>query len=91
MNTTAHMLIFLLPATALFAAEKIDLAKGREHWAFQPVKMPALPSVKNKAWERNPIDRFILARLEKVGLQPAPPAVQRNLQQIGRASCRERG
>ena len=30
MNTTAHRLIFLLPATALFAAEKIDLAKGRE-------------------------------------------------------------
>ena len=77
---TVSILVFLLSATAMFAAEKIDLAKGREHWAFQPVKKPALPSVKNKAWVRNPIDRFILARLEKVGLQPAPPAVQRNLQ-----------
>ena len=80
MKMTVSILVFLLPATAMFAAEKIDLAKGREHWAFQPVKKPALPSVKNKAWVRNPIDRFILARLEKVGLQPAPPAVQRNLQ-----------
>lgn len=80
MKMTVSILVFLLPATAMFAAEKIDLAKGREHWAFQPVKKPALPSVKNKAWVRNPIDRFILARLEKVGQQPAPPAVQRNLQ-----------
>jgi len=80
MKMTVSILVFLLPATAMFAVEKINLAKGREHWAFQPVKKPALPSVKNKAWVRNPIDRFILARLEKVGLQPAPPAVQRNLQ-----------
>ena len=80
MKMTVSILVFLLPATAMFAAEKIDLAKGREHWAFQPVKKPALPSVKNKAWVKTPIDQFILARLEKVGLQPAPPAVQRNLQ-----------
>ena len=80
MKMTVSILVFLLPVTAMSAAEKIDLSKGRDHWAFQPVKKPALPSVKNKAWVRNPIDRFILARLEKVGLQPAPPAVQRNLQ-----------
>ena len=34
----------------------------------------ALPAVKNKAWVRTPIDRFILARLEQHGLTPAPPA-----------------
>ena len=74
MKMTVSILVFLLPATAMFAAEKIDLAKGREHWAFQPVKKPALPSVKNKTWVKTPIDQFILARLEKVGLQPAPAA-----------------
>ncbi|MCC2672577.1 MAG: Planctomycete cytochrome [Armatimonadetes bacterium] len=43
-------------------------------WAFQPVRRPQLPKVKNAAWARSPIDAFILARLEKEGLQPAPAA-----------------
>ena len=70
MKMTARMLVFLLVATALSAADKIDLAKGQKHWAFQPVKKPALPTVKNKVWVKNSIDQFILARLEKAGLQP---------------------
>ncbi|MBI1831816.1 MAG: DUF1549 domain-containing protein, partial [Planctomycetes bacterium] len=37
-------------------------------------KRPAIPAVKDKAWPRNPIDQFILARLEKEGLQPSPEA-----------------
>ncbi|HWQ35667.1 MAG TPA: PSD1 and planctomycete cytochrome C domain-containing protein [Blastocatellia bacterium] len=45
-----------------------------KHWAFIPPVRPALPEVKNKAWARNPIDRFILARLEKEGLAPSPEA-----------------
>jgi hypothetical protein len=44
------------------------------HWAFVTPKRPALPSVKNQAWVRNSIDRFILAKLEKEGIQPAPEA-----------------
>ncbi len=44
------------------------------HWAFSKPQLPALPPVKNTAWARNPIDRFILARLEKEGLAPSPPA-----------------
>jgi len=74
------MLLLLLVATALSAADKIDLSKGRKHWAFQPVKKPALPTVKNKAWVKTPIDQFILARLEKAGLYPAPAAAPRDLQ-----------
>jgi mono/diheme cytochrome c family protein len=50
-----------------------DLAKA-PHWAFRAPQRPALPAVKNTTWERNPIDRFILARLEKEGLKPAPEA-----------------
>ena len=80
MKMIARMLFFLLVATALSAADKIDLAKGQKHWAFQPVKKPALPTVKNKAWVKTSIDQFILARLEKAGLQPAPAAAPRDLQ-----------
>ncbi|MSQ96577.1 MAG: DUF1549 domain-containing protein [Gemmataceae bacterium] len=53
--------------------------KDRAHWAYQPVKRPALPDVKNKGWVRNPIDAFILAKLEAKGLAPAPPASKQEL------------
>jgi hypothetical protein len=45
-----------------------------KHWAFQPIQRPPLPAVKNPHWCRTPIDRFILARLEKQGIAPAPEA-----------------
>jgi hypothetical protein len=44
------------------------------HWAFLAPERPVLPTVKNEKWVRNPIDRFILARLEKEGLAPSPEA-----------------
>ncbi len=49
-------------------------AEYRRHWAFVAPKRPALPRVKWKGWVRNPIDAFVLARLEREGLQPAPTA-----------------
>lgn len=67
-------------AIGLWSAEKMDLAKGREHWAFQPVQRAALPAVKAKDWPQNGIDHFILARLEQAGLQPASVAAPRDLQ-----------
>jgi hypothetical protein len=45
-----------------------------EHWAWQKPARSIQPTVQNAAWIRNPIDAFILARLEAAGLQPAPPA-----------------
>jgi hypothetical protein len=51
----------------------------RRFWAFQPVRPAALPVVKNSAWPRSGIDRFILARLEARGLSPAQPADKRTL------------
>ncbi|HEY2251691.1 MAG TPA: PSD1 and planctomycete cytochrome C domain-containing protein, partial [Planctomycetaceae bacterium] len=48
--------------------------KGANHWAFRPVARPELPTVVNQAWVRNPIDAFILARLEKQSLHPSPEA-----------------
>ncbi|HEU0142640.1 MAG TPA: PSD1 and planctomycete cytochrome C domain-containing protein [Bryobacteraceae bacterium] len=47
---------------------------GADHWAFQPIRRPAIPEVRNSAWTRNAIDRFIAARLEKENLQPSPEA-----------------
>src|SRR5207244_4160666 len=47
-------------------------AVWQNHWAFLPPQRPALPTVTNETWANNPIDRFILARLEQENLQPAP-------------------
>jgi predicted metal-binding protein len=44
------------------------------HWAFQPVKNPAAPPVKDTAWAHSEIDRFILAKLEEKGIKPAADA-----------------
>jgi hypothetical protein len=54
-------------------------ARYEEHWAFIPPKRPALPKVKDTKWPVNAIDRFILARLEKEGLRPSPPADRETL------------
>lgn len=42
------------------------------HWAFEKPVRSQVPEVQNPSWPRNPIDRFVLAKLESVGLQPAP-------------------
>ena len=49
-------------------------AKKRNHWAFKTPVRPPLPEVKNKKWSRNPVDAFVLARLEKEKLKPSPEA-----------------
>jgi hypothetical protein len=49
-------------------------AEYTQHWAFVAPKSPAVPEVKGASWARNAIDRFVLARLEKEGLKPAPEA-----------------
>ena len=47
---------------------------GSEHWSLKPVVRSPLPSVAGANWLREPIDAFILARLEKEKIQPSPPA-----------------
>ncbi len=54
-------------------------AVWQAHWAFVAPQRPAVPAVKNEAWARNPIDRFVLAKLEAQGLTPAPEADRRTL------------
>jgi len=54
-------------------------APYEELWSFLPPKHQAVPAVKNDAWVRNAIDNFVLAGLEKEGLQPSPEADRRTL------------
>jgi hypothetical protein len=51
----------------------------RKFWSFQPLAHPVPPEVKDRAWAKTDIDRFIFARLEKEGLKPAPLADRRAL------------
>lgn len=66
------------PLTAAeIALLKQWIAEGAEyqaHWSFVAPTRPALPEVSQAGWPRNEIDRFILERIEKEGLQPAPEA-----------------
>jgi hypothetical protein len=48
--------------------------KFTKHWAYLPPVRPAVPVVKHKSWPKNPIDYFLLARLEREGLQPMEEA-----------------
>ena len=59
------------PATV---AKKMDVEAGRKHWAYQPIRHQIVPGVKDAAWPRNEIDRFILASLESKGLHPTADA-----------------
>ena len=51
----------------------------KNFWSFKPVKKSSLPKVSNMVWCQNPIDRFVLAKLEEKGLKPAPSADRRSL------------
>jgi mono/diheme cytochrome c family protein len=48
--------------------------ESRNYWAYKPVRRPPVPPVKDPAWVVNPIDAFILSKLEAKGLPPAEPA-----------------
>ncbi|CAN5834960.1 DUF1553 domain-containing protein [soil metagenome] len=54
-------------------------AEWKEHWSFIAPRKPELPKVQHGKWARNPIDHFVLARLEREGLQPASEAPKEQL------------
>ncbi|MEW5979577.1 MAG: PSD1 and planctomycete cytochrome C domain-containing protein [Acidobacteriota bacterium] len=60
------------PESAADAKHSGPLAS--EHWAFKAVQAPPIPEVKDATWTRNPIDRFVQAKLESRGWAPSPPA-----------------
>jgi mono/diheme cytochrome c family protein len=49
------------------------------HWAFQPIRDPPVPEVRDSGWCASPIDRFILQKLEEKEIPPAPRADRRDL------------
>ncbi len=49
-------------------------AKWQKHWAYLPPVRRPPPAVRNRSWPHNPVDRFVLARLESEGLRPSPEA-----------------
>jgi cytochrome c553 len=53
--------------------------RRREHWCWQPVKVPTIPEVRAKDWPAQPVDHFVLTRLEQAGLKPAPSASKYSL------------
>ncbi len=67
----------LLPGAGVREAD--IKASSRTHWAFQPVKRPAIPKVKDERRVKSPIDAFIMAGLEASGMQPSGPADKRTL------------
>ena len=66
---------------AKWLARKAETADPQRpaHWAFRPIGRPGPPRTRNEAWPRNPIDRFVLARLELEGIDPSPEADKRAL------------
>jgi hypothetical protein len=54
--------------------DDLDGGQRSDHWAFQPPQRGPLPAVQNPGWVRNPIDAFVLARLEAERIAPAPEA-----------------
>ncbi|HEY8504581.1 MAG TPA: DUF1549 and DUF1553 domain-containing protein, partial [Gemmataceae bacterium] len=67
------VLLWAIPALAR-AGDQPPRTPPERHWAFVPPARPAPPPVAGAAWCRNPIDRFILARLEQEGTSPTPEA-----------------
>jgi hypothetical protein len=59
------------------AGEHIDIEGGKRFWSFRRPQAQAAPPVRNPAWPRTKIDPFVLARLERSGLQPSLPAGRR--------------
>ncbi len=65
--------VIKVPASVGKTNESYESLK-REHWAWQRIKNPALPAVSKASWSRDELDRFILAGLEKAGLEPVADA-----------------
>src|SRR5262249_20076400 len=83
-------------ATVAGAARRAVIARvhpqpraASEHWAFQAIRSPKAPTTGDRDWPRNPVDSFVLAKLEEAGFSPAAEADRRTL--IRRLSLDLRG
>jgi hypothetical protein len=65
------------PREGVVVAKKqhgLTIEEGKKFWSYAPVQKPAVPAVKDTAWPRSDVDRFILAKIEAAGAKLAPPA-----------------
>jgi len=81
MSKSAKLLCKIIVCAALASCgwwlagtQAADSPSAKSHWAWQKPVRPEVPAVKRTDWPRNPIDHFVLARLEKEALSPAPEA-----------------
>jgi hypothetical protein len=63
-----------IPSASSTIVPKMDIEKARSFWSFGPVVDPPVPPVKDAAWPKGEVDRFLLARLEAAGITPVPEA-----------------
>jgi hypothetical protein len=67
------------PRTGQSVVKGVNYLEGRKHWAYQPLKVGSPPSVKQTAWPKSDLDRYILARIEAKNLSPAADAAKQTL------------
>jgi mono/diheme cytochrome c family protein len=63
----------------VWPAQPVTEVQRPSHWAFQKIRRQDPPAVRDRAWPRNPIDQFVLARLEHEGIAPSPEASKATL------------
>jgi hypothetical protein len=69
------LVVFAFAVSALALADELPFDQARlNHWVYKPVQKPAVPTVKQRAWVKTPVDAFVLQKLEANGLTPAAPA-----------------
>src|SRR5262249_16302306 len=66
--------VTLGPGGVTNASQKTFTEQQRRYWAFQKAVKPPVPVVRDRAWARNPVDAFILAKLEQKKIKPNPAA-----------------
>lgn len=67
------------PAPMVLSMDERLREQRATHWSLQPIRRPPLPDVQNSEWVAQPIDAFVLARLEAAGLTPSSPVDRRTL------------
>jgi hypothetical protein len=78
-STLAVIVLLAILPDARAADDYVFTARQKSHWAWHRPVRAVVPAVKNRSWLRNPIDAFVLARLESAGLEPVPEASRARL------------
>ena len=79
MSVLCAVLCAVLSAVAFSVPGGVAAAEPGSHWSFVPPRRDTPPAVRDVAWPRNAIDRFVLRRIEEAGVRPAAEADRRTL------------